>query len=146
MDIVKSIYRKIWTIGPIYLAQIILICLIVYRLTKDKLSIEEKKQISYAELPISFIASFMLIFIYGQPIFFIISNLLRKATMSGFRFLICCLLFLLITPFTFSVLRVVLENKVSEQQKLILSVLTIPITIYAGYVTTVIATFSSHRR
>ena len=73
---VNSISRQIWFLSPFYLAQIILICLIVYRLTKDKLSIEEKKQIIWLELVISFLASFVPIVIYGQTLFlsFFISN------------------------------------------------------------------------
>jgi len=130
---VKAVHRQIMFLGPIYVSQFVLICLIVYRLTKTDLSQEEKKKISYTELAISFIASFVLIVVYGMFLFFMILS---------FRFLdiYYCLLFLLYTPFTFTVLNVALENKLSEEQKLVLSVLTIPLTIYAAWSTTILAT------
>jgi hypothetical protein len=132
-QIVKSVYRQIMFLGPIYFSQFILICLIVYRLTKNNLSQEEKKNISYAELAISFIASFVLIVVYGVFLFFVIFS---------FRFIdiYTCLLFLLYTPFTFTVLRVALDNKLNEEQKLVLSVVTIPLIVYAAWSTTILAT------
>jgi hypothetical protein len=132
-QIVKAVYRQIMFLGPIYFSQFILICLIVYRLTKNNLSQEEKKNISYAELAISFIASFVLIVVYGVFLFFVIFS---------FRFIdiYTCLLFLLYTPFTFTVLRVALDNKLNEEQKHVLSVLTIPLIVYAALSTTILAT------
>jgi len=136
-QIVKSVYRQIMFLGPIYASQFILICLIVYRLTKKDLSQEEKKNISYAELAISFVASFVFILVYGVFLFFVIFS---------FRFIhiYTCLLFLLFTPFTFTVLRVALENKLNEEQKLVLSVVTIPLTIYTAWFTTILAVGPIH--
>jgi cytochrome bd-type quinol oxidase subunit 2 len=130
--IAESVYRQIMLLGPIYVSQFILICLIVYRLTKIDLSQEEKKKLSYSELAISFIASFIPIVIYGMFL---------SISIYGFSIslIYICLLYLLFTPFTFTVLRVALENKLSEQQKHISSIATIPLTVYVAWVTTILA-------
>lgn len=130
---VNSIYRQIWYLSPFYLGQLILICLIVYRITSNKLSIKEKEGISYAELVVSFLASFVPIVIYGQSLFFMILFL----SMKNIKLIMYYVLLLLLTPFVFTILRVALENKASEEQKLILSVVTILITIFATYTTTI---------
>jgi hypothetical protein len=123
-------------VGPIYVAQLALISIIIYRLTKTDLSQDEKKKISYAELPISLVASISSLWMYGIFLFSLLSSIFSYFSIYT---IYLCLLFLLFTPFTFTVLRVALDNKLSEEQKLVLSVVTIPLTIFTAWSTTILA-------
>lgn len=128
-------WKQAWIIGPVYIASIILTCLILYRLIKStQLTVEEKKNIPYYELALSFVASFISIFAYSAFIIHSLSDII-----ISYKFILLCLLMIILTPFTVTLLRVALQDKLTNQQNDILSGITIPIIVVNGCIGTALA-------
>ena len=141
LTLIDAIWKQKYTIGPMLLSQIVLIGLITYRLIKsNKLSDDEKKKISYAEIPISFIASLFIIYLIFITFYLYGSSVIRNPGINSLGFLFYLLLFLLLTPFSLTVIRVGLRDKISEQQKDIISGLTILSTLIYSHFTLGIGT------
>lgn len=142
-SIYEAVLKQIWTLGPIYFTQVFLIGLISYSLIKsESLSDDEKKNISYSELAVSFVASFIILIVFLISLWFSIITLFfgrNKFLFNHIYSFIGCLFILLFNPFSLTLLRVSLQDKITEQQKNVLSGITIPITIYTAYLTTVLA-------
>ena len=141
---VEAILRQIGLLGPIFIAQVVLIGLINYRLIKaPELSDDEKKKISYTELALSFVGSFIFIFIY--VVFGILGGIkvvsygTTRDIFFGLRMIFMSLILLIfLTPFGLTTLRVALEDKLTAHQKNALSGFTIPLTVVIGMYGTLI--------
>jgi len=131
----EAILRSIGTLGPVFIAQVLLIGLISYRLIKSsELTEPDKKKMSYVELVLSFAASFLFIFIY--VVFGILGGIkilsfgTPRDIFFGLRTIFISLILLIfLTPFGLTTLRVALQDKLTEQQKIVLSGLTVPLTV-----------------
>jgi hypothetical protein len=140
----EAILKSIGLLGPIFIAQVGLICLITYRLVKNP-NEADKKKISYMELVLSFIASFIFIFMYvvfgilGGIKLLLYKNNSSKSIFFALQAIFISLIFLILTPFGLTTLRVALADRLTEQQKTIISGVTIPLTIAIGWYGTLFA-------
>jgi hypothetical protein len=113
--------------APFLIANLVLIGIISYRLIKDnEISKDEKKNISYAEIAFSFIGSFVVL------AWCCIAIILALFGVSGIQpwprpymrrvyLLLISLSIFSLTPFTNTVLRVALSDKLSDLQEKIIS-------------------------
>jgi len=134
--LLEAIIKQGYPLWIIILSQFTLFGLIAYRLVnKAQLTEEEKKNFSYAELALSFVASLIflglfylfVIFLTGSFFMVIKSHIFYKALISYF-------LLFFITPLGLTALRVGLQDKLTEQQKDILSGLTLPSIVVFGWI------------
>lgn len=88
---------------PIFLANIILIGLLIYQQKKQDISNYEKKIILYSELILSFIGSSVLLL-------FMSYILLIPFSLSFFPYFIYSLFVILTTPFSLIIIRMFLQN------------------------------------
>jgi hypothetical protein len=100
---------------------------------------DEKKNISYAEIAFSFIGSFMVLVWCLVVILLLFVLLFAGETSLSYiervLYLIGATSILLLTPFTSTVLRVGLDNKLSDQQEKIISGFTIIPALLSIYFT-----------
>lgn len=141
-----------WINAPFLVANLVLIGLISYGLIKtNELSEDEKKNLSYAEIAVSFVGSSAALLGYCFLILMGVSTIWisfpgTHMYVSIQRVIILLVLscLLLLTPFTITVLRVGLNTTLSAQQKDILAGITIPSALWSIWVTIfVIALFNS---
>lgn len=137
----KYLWSQIWYLGPIFISSIILTCLILYRLIKSsELSDDQKKTISYYELVLSFISSFIMLFFSWMGMtmgfYFMFSANNRKILMNNIMLIFMCLIYILLSPFGLTLIRVSLQNFLTENQKNIISYLTLPSIAYATFIGT----------
>lgn len=134
---IQSLWRHIDVVGPLLLANIILIGLIIFGFVKsNELTQDENMKLFYTELIFALIGNFVVLLYSGFFIFLAIFG--RTSAPIIYRvlyLLVGLLIFLLLNPFSITVLRVALNDKLSEQQKNILSGLTIPLVLFATYLT-----------
>jgi L-cystine uptake protein TcyP (sodium:dicarboxylate symporter family) len=136
----QEIWRLKWANAPFLIANIVLIGLICYRLIGwNDISKDEKKNISYAEIAFSFIGSFVVLLLCCIliPLLFI-SLFIGKTNLSYIQrvsYLIFYISILLLTPFSSTVLRVGLDNKLSVLQEKIISGFTILSALFSVYYT-----------
>jgi hypothetical protein len=137
---IQSVQNDKWTYAPFFLANIILIGLISYRLIKSKdLSNDDKTSISYGELALSFLVSFPTLVFFGLFGILAIFVLITKFDFGPIYFIMFAFLMLVIlNPFTLTAVRVGLNDALSDQQQTILSVLAIPISLLSSYITVLI--------
>lgn len=143
----QSLWKHKWINAPFLIANILLIGLISYGLIKDnELSEDEKKNLSYAEIAVSFIGSSIVLLVYCIFILMSVSGIWdiltrthlygRTDSITGIVVpLLVVSSLLLLTPFTITVLRVGLNTKLSGQQKNIMAGITIPSALWSIYLT-----------
>ena len=135
--LLEAIIRQGYPLWIIILSQFTLFGLIAYRLiSKKHMTEEERKIYSYTELALSFVSSFIVLVFFFMSFLFIF-YLNPFSTLKSARFykiLIYCLLAFFISPLGLTTLRVTLQDKLTEQQKDILSGLTLPSIIVFGWV------------
>ena len=132
---------QLWYLGPIYISSSILTCLILYRLIKSsELSEDQKKTISYYEIALSFISSFIMIFFtwmfMTMAITFMFSANNKKLLRNNIFIIFVSILYLLLSPFGLTLIRVSLDKTLTENQKDIISYLTLPSIAYATFIGT----------
>ena len=140
----QQAWRLKWTIAPYILANIVLIAVIMYRLLKSKdISDDTKKTLSYIELAFSFAGSFPVLILFCLFSLMILMGFLLHR--SGFPYIKQLYLFLfyfsiftLVNPFSLTGLRLMLKDKLSEQQHNIISSLTIPVALLISYLTVLV--------
>jgi len=115
------------TVVPIFVSGLILIGLNIYNLIKEK-----HKEIVYAELFFSFIASFIILLYMS----FIISEVLFRSTYINLGFLLFALFNIIISPFGLTVIKTLVKD---EQYKNYISMGIIPITMFTLYFTFIMA-------
>ena len=137
----QEIWRQKWWNAPFLIANIVLIGLICYRLIGwNEISKDEKKNISYAEIAFSFIGSFV-VFGWCCLITFLalfgVSGIQPwpRPYMRRVYLLLISLSIFSLTPFTNTVLRVALDNKLSDLQEKIISGFTILSALFSIYFT-----------
>ena len=117
----------------VILSQLTLFGLITYRLiSKADLTEEERKIYSYTELALSFVSSFIVLVFFFMSFLFIF-YLDPLSTLKSPIFYKSLLAFF-ISPLGLTALRVSLDDKLTEQQKDILSGLTLPSIVVFGWV------------
>ena len=122
--------------APFILANIILIGLACYRLIKvGEISKDEDIKLSYADITFSFIGSFVIILLCLVFIFALLFGSGNNGFIKTIVFIFVLLGILVLNPFTITMLRVGLDNKLSAQQKNILSGITIPSSLLSIYLT-----------
>lgn len=132
----ESIWRQKQSNAPFILANIILIGLACYRLIKGgEISKDEDTKLSYADITFSFIGSFIVILLCLVFIFALLFGSGNNTLIQTIVFLFVLLGILVLNPFTITMLRVGLDDKLSAQQKNILSAITIPSSLLSIYLT-----------
>jgi len=134
---IQSAWRLKGAVIPFFLVNIILIGLIAYGLIhSDTMTEDEKKNISYAEIALSFVGSFPVLLLFG---FFSIGALYviltRFTSKPLYAFLFMAPVFLLLNQFSLTGLRLLLQGTLSEQQQNIIAGITIPVTFFISYLT-----------
>jgi hypothetical protein len=126
----KSPHSVLLQILPIFLANIILIGLLIYEQKNQDISNYEKKIILYSELILSFIGSSVLL-LY-------MSYILRTPfSLSFLPYFIYSLVIILTTPFALIIIRIFLQNKSYIK--------TINIFIFFSILFSMFVTFSAGR-
>jgi hypothetical protein len=133
----QSVWHEKWFNGTFILANIILIGLISYRLINSNvLSEDEKVKLSYAELILSAIGSFVVLLFGILLVFLFIFGKGRGPIHKLFLMAIqLIVMFLVLNPFSMTILRLTLDDKLTDQQKNIISGLTIPVALFTCYLT-----------
>jgi hypothetical protein len=136
---IQSVWRLKGSVSFLFfiLVNIIFIGLIAYGLIhSDTLTGDEKKNISYAEIALSFVGSFPVLLLFG---FFSIGALYviltRFTSKPLYAFLFMAPVFLLLNQFSLTGLRLLLQGTLSEQQQTIITGITIPVTLFISYLT-----------
>lgn len=132
----ESIWRQKIPNAPIILANLILISLACYRLIKsDEISKDEGRKLSYADITLSFIGSFVVILLCLVFIFALLFGSGNNGFIKTIVIILVLLGILVLNPFTITMLRVGLDTKLNDQQKNILSGITIPSSLLSIYLT-----------
>ena len=126
----NSTHSVLLQILPIFLANIILIGLLIYQQKKQDISNYEKKIILYSELILSFIGSSVLLL-------FMSYILLIPFSLSFFPYFIYSLFVILTTPFSLIIIRMFLQNNSYVK--------TINIFIFISIMFSMFFTFSAGR-
>lgn len=111
----KAVPREVMVLAGIsVLAGIALIGIIAYRLITP-VSDDTKKNLSYAELGLSFVTSFqVLLYSLGLCYLMIVIGGLTKMNSMALMFIICAVVGLLINPFTLTLIRLSFKDKLND--------------------------------
>jgi hypothetical protein len=134
--LLEAIIRQGYPLWIVILSQLTLFGLITYRLiSKADMTEEERKIYSYTELALSFVASFLVLVFFFMSLLFIFSlgPLSALKNPMFYRILISCLVTFFISPLGLTTLRLSLDDKLTEEQKDILSGLTLPTIAFFGW-------------
>jgi hypothetical protein len=134
--LIQAIIEQGYPLWIVLLSQFTLFGLISYRLINATgVTEKEKKNFSYAELALSFVASAVFIgLFYLFCAFFIIEFPLVLTKGIFYKALFSFILIFIITPLGLTTFRVGLQDKLTEQQKDILSGLTLPSIVVFGWI------------
>jgi hypothetical protein len=119
------------------LACISLFGLVVYKVMNPNLTIEEKKNISYAQIGLSFFASFMLLFymgflLMGLSFFLSLRKLLENPHALNILQLFTWAIFsILISPFSLTLVQYGVQDKLGKNDKF-LSITILISTLYSA--------------
>jgi hypothetical protein len=129
--------------APFFLPLIILIGLIIYRLANsNNMSDDEKKKLSYAEIALASVGSFSVLVFFGIVV--ILSLVVIILMFVGIKEFTSKVLFVLpffvitliiLNPVSLTALRMILHDKLTEQQQNIIAGITIPVAVYMMYLT-----------
>ena len=145
--IYDTLTRNAWRlkrdIAPFCLPLIILIGLIIYRLANsNNMSDDEKKKLSYAEIALASVGSFSVLVFFGIVV--ILSLVVIILMFIGIKEFTSKVLFVLpffvitliiLNPVSLTALRMILHDKLTEQQQNIIAGITIPVAVYMMYLT-----------
>jgi hypothetical protein len=131
----EAIIKQGYPLSIVILSQVTLFGVISYRLVNAPETTEEEKIFSYAELALSCIASLivLLFFMMSFLFIFVLNPLSALKSPVFYKILLSFLLALSVSPLGLTATRVILKDKLTEQQKDIISGLTLPsIVIFAS--------------
>jgi hypothetical protein len=102
----NSFKAQSWYVVPIFISGLILICLNIYEVVYGK----KNKDIIYAELVLSFIAS-SAVLIYMIPIFIFVCVQIFMSPFKNIPFTLYVICMILFSPFVFTVIKAFTQNK-----------------------------------
>jgi hypothetical protein len=139
-DTMRSVWRLKNQIMPFFLVNIILIGLIAYGLANSQTMItDEKKTLSYAEIALAFVGSFPVLVFFGLISIALLYTIITQFTSEPlYPLLFFAPIFIILNPFSLTGLRMLLQDKLSEQQNNIIAGITIPVAVLISYLTVLV--------